>query len=517
MRLFRLTLMASTVIAGATSFALASPADDTIVVGFGSDISTLDPGEIGSRSDANVAGHIFTTLTRISESGEVTPNLAESWSVSADGKDITFKIPSGHVCEDGEALTATDVAYSFTRAADPANEFTGNTPGFVFPSIGFTGADAPDENTVVIHMANKNSLAPGFLNEVYIHCKDSYEKMSKDDATAHPVASGSYKLKSWAAGSEIVLEKWQDPGNFKNIIFRIIPEASTRSAELMAGNVDIITNAAPDQLDAIDASGTAKVQKVQGTRRMYVGFNQKAKFDNTPGGMAIKKADVRRALQYAVDVPTICQQLLNFTCERATGLANPPHDNKDLKPYPYDPAMAEKLLDEAGYPRDANGVRFEMTLQGPRGRYLNDANVTTAVGQYLSDIGVKTTVELFEWSSVYVPMIRAHDAGPMFFLGSGGGLWNAQYDMSDLATVDSGPNYTEWNDPRWFDRWADITKAASADEEDKIVNEMLKVFYDDGPWLLMYFQPDFYGVSNRVSWTARRDEVIELAGATLAK
>lgn len=516
MRLFRLALMASAAIVGASSFALAGPADDTIVVGFGADISTLDPGEIGSRSDANVAGHIFTTLTRISESGEVSPNFAESWSVSDDGKDITFKLQAGRVCEDGEALTAEDAAYSFTRAADPAMEFTGNTPGFVFPSIGYTGAEAVDDTTLVVHMANKNSLAPGFLNEVYIHCKDSYEKLSKDDATAHPVASGSYKLKSWTAGSELVLEKWQDPGNFTNIVFRIIPEASTRTAELMAGNVDIITNAAPDQLDAIDASGSAKVQKVQGTRRMYVGFNQKAKFD-TPGGMAIKKADVRRALQYAVDVPTICEQLLNFTCERATGLANPPHDNKDLKPYAYDPAMAEKLLDEAGYPRDANGVRFEMTLQGPRGRYLNDANVTTAVGQYLSDIGVKTTVELYEWSSVYVPMIRAHDAGPMFFLGSGGGLWNAQYDMSDLATVDSGPNYTEWNDPRWFDRWADITKATSVEEEDKIVNEMLKVFYDDGPWLLMYFQPDFYGVSNRVSWTARRDEVIELNEASLAK
>lgn len=515
MTLFRLTLMASTVLAGATSFALAGPADDTIVVGFGADISTLDPGEIGSRSDANVAGHIFTTLTRISESGEVTPNFAESWSVSEDGKDITFKLQAGRTCEDGEPLTAEDAAYSFTRSADPAMEFTGNTPGFVFPSIGYTGAEALDDTTLVVHMATKNSLAPGFLNEVYIHCKDSYEKMTKDEATAHPVSSASYKLKSWTAGSEIVLEKWQDPGNFQNIVFRIIPEASTRTAELMAGNVDIITNAAPDQLDAIDASGTAVVQKVQGTRRMYVGFNQKAKFD-TPGGMAIKKPEVRRALQYAVDVPTICQQLLNFTCERATGLANPPHDNKDLKPYPYDPAMAEKLLDEAGYPRDANGVRFEMTLQGPRGRYLNDANVTTAVGQYLSDIGVKTTVELFEWSSVYVPMIRAHDAGPMFFLGSGGGLWNAQYDMSDLATVDSGPNYTEWNDPRWFDRWADIAKATSVEEEDKIVNEMLKVFYDDGPWLLMYFQPDFYGVSNRVKWTARRDEVIELNEASLA-
>ena len=64
------------------------------------------------------------------------------------------------------------------------------------------------------------------------------------------------------------------PTKFENIIWRVIPEASTRTAELIAGNVDMITNASPDQVEAIDASSTAKVAKVQGTRRMYVGYHQ---------------------------------------------------------------------------------------------------------------------------------------------------------------------------------------------------------------------------------------------------
>ena len=120
---------------------------------------------------------------------------------------------------------------------------------------------------------------------------------------------------------------------------------------------------------------------MSGTRRIYIGFNQKDMFANTPGGKAIQDARVRRALQYAVDVPTICEQLLNTTCTRATGLVNPPNAHPDLKPYPYDPKMAEKLLDEAGYPKK-DGVRFEITLQAPNGRYLNDKNVALAVGQY---------------------------------------------------------------------------------------------------------------------------------------
>jgi peptide/nickel transport system substrate-binding protein len=221
----------------------------------------------------------------------------------------------------------------------------------VFSSVGFVDAVAIDDLNVQINIAAPNPIAFGLLAEVYIHCKDSYAAMTLDQAATTPIGSGSYKLASWTPGSEVVLEKVQDPGNFQRIIWRIIPEASTRSAELIAGNVDIITNVAPDQLDAVNNSGTATVQSVQGTRRIYVGFNLSEPFAAMPGGDAIQDPAVRRALQYAVDVPTICAQLLNFPCVRATGLVNPPNANPNLEPYPYDPAMAEKLLDEAGWPR----------------------------------------------------------------------------------------------------------------------------------------------------------------------
>ena len=224
---------------------------------------------------------------------------------------------------------------------------------------------------------------------------------------------------------------------------------------------------------------------------------------------------MRRALQYAVDVPTICATLLNTECERATGLVNPPNDNPNLEPYPYDPNMAEQLLDEAGYPRGEDGVRFAITLQAPSGRYLNDANVALAIGQYLSDVGVQTEVELLEWASVYVPLIRAHDAGPLFLLGSGGATWSALYDMANLSTPDAGTNYSEWQNPEWYSGWDRIAETRDEAGQREIINEMLDVFYNDAPWLMMYFQPDFYGVSDRINWQARRDEHIFVDEATL--
>jgi peptide/nickel transport system substrate-binding protein len=507
-------------LAAGAGLALAAPvaaqvADDTLVVGLSADITTFEPAAISSRDNANVARHIFETLFSIEGDGSVVPDLATELKVSDDGLAYTYTIQEGRTCHDGEPLTAEDVAYSFNRAKDPANAFTGNTPGFVFSSVGFVDAVALDDTHVQINIGAPNPIAFGLLAEVYIHCKDSYAAMTLDQAATTPVGSGSYKLASWTPGSEVVLEKVQDPGNFQRIIWRIIPEASTRSAELIAGNVDIITNVAPDQLDAVNNSGTAKVQSVQGTRRIYVGFNLSEPFAAMPGGDAIQDPAVRRALQYAVDVPTICAQLLNFPCERATGIVNPPNANPNLEPYPYDPAMAEKLLDEAGWPRGEDGNRFTIRFQGPRGRYLNDENVVLAIAQYLRDVGLNVELDIMEWGSVYVPLIRERNVGPLFFLGSGGALWSPLYDMTDLAKVDSGTNYTHWDDPRWFDRWADISAAKTPEEQRVIIDEMLQVFYDDGPWLHLYFQPDFYGVSNRLNWTARPDEKVYLFSAAL--
>jgi peptide/nickel transport system substrate-binding protein len=247
---------------------------------------------------------------------------------------------------------------------------------------------------------------------------------------------------------------------------------------------------------------------------MYVGFQFGEAFADAPGYDALQNTAVRVALQYAVDVPTICTSLLGTECERASSMVNPPNNNPNLEPYPYDPAIAEQLLDEAGFPRGDNGVRFETVLMGPRGRYLNDANVVQAIGQYLTDVGVQTTVEILDWSSDYLPRVREKNVGPLFFLGTGGSTWSALYDMADLSAPDAGTNYTNWANADWFELW-DQAQGVDPETERELVNGMLEVFYNDPPWLLLYFQPDFYGVSSRVDWTARRDERLLVYTATL--
>ncbi len=511
--LFALAFM----LAGTAPSLAASP--DTIIVAQAVDASTLDPAQMSARNESNIGQHIWGTLFERKAGGGIEPYFADSYVLSDDGKELTYKIHAGLTCHDGEVLNAEDVAYTFNRAADPKFKFTGNTPGYIFTSVGFIKAEVIAPLTVKVVMSKYNPIAAGMLTDVLIHCKDSYEKMTPEQASQTPVGSGPYRFKEWVKNDHITIEKVDGitlhPANVKTIVWRVVPEASTRAAELMAGNVDIITNVSPDQVQVVNASPTAKVQIVNGTRRIYIGFNQREKFADTPGGKAIQKPEVRKAIQYAVDIPAICETLLNAPCKRATGPVNPPNDNQTLTPYPFDPAMAEKLLDEAGYKRDANGVRFEMTLQSPRGRYLKDGDVALAIGQFLGDIGIKTDVQLLEFASVYVPLIRKHDAGPMFLLGSGGDTFSPLSDMMDFATPESATNYPEWKDDEFFGKWKEIQATHDPARQKPVLDEMLKIFYERGPWLLMYFQPDFYGVNNRLDWQARRDERILLGSAKI--
>ena len=336
---------------------------------------------------------MYGTLYKITETGEIVPYLAKDYTMSEDGTEWTFTLNEGLTCHDGEPLTAEDVAYTFQRAADPANAFTGNTAGFVLDALKYKDARADSDLQATIVTESYSPIGLGLISEVFIHCKDSYSAMSLEEAAANPIGSGPYRFVEWVKDDHVLLEKVENfplrDVAYDELEWKVIPEASTRAAELIAGNVDIITNVAPDQHAAINESGNATVKGVSGTRRMYVGYNQRDIFGDDPGAAAIKDPKVRIALQYAVDVPTICQTLLAFECERASSMVNPPNNNTNLTPYPYDPAMAEKLLDEAGYPRGEDGTRFAITFMSPRGRYLNDVAVGQALAQYLGDVGLK--------------------------------------------------------------------------------------------------------------------------------
>jgi len=487
-------------------------AKDTLTIAQSADMESMEPDNLNSLSSINIADLLWGTLLNITPDGKLVPAMASGYQWNEAGTEISFDIKPGLTCEDGSPLTAEDVVYTFNRAADPKLAMYGNLPGFVYSAIGFVGArqDGPLKATVIVK--GYSSQVPGMLSKAHILCKKDYSRMTARTAAEHVSATGPYKLAEWTHDDRVVLERNDHytlgRGPFQRVIFRDIPEASTRAAELIAGGADLITNVPPDQKEIIDQSGTATVKSVHGTRRMYVGFNFSPSFAGTPGGAAIQKKAVRQALEYAVDVPTLCAQILQMPCERMTGPANLGDPN--MKPYPYDPDKAEALLDAAGYKRGADGVRFHVTLQGPNGRYLQDAMIAQAIGQYLGDVGVDTKVEALDFNSVFAPMSRRHETGPLFFMGNGGATWSAIYDLSLFSTKTAGTNTGLWHNDKFQADFDSLKSVRDPARERAIVDDMLAIFRDDAPWIFLYFQPDFYGVGEQIEWTPRRDELIDV-------
>ena len=429
-----------------TAQTVPRPDDDTIVVVENREPGSLDPSQVGGATGGGnfrILLHLFATLYELGQAdGAIDPYLAHSLDVSEDGTEWTFHLNEGLTCHDGEPLTAEDAAYSFNRMADPANGFTGNSAGFVVASTGFIEARADSELDVTI-VANKpqnRAMRLGLIAEVIVHCKDSYEAMSMDEAARNPVGSGPYSLTEWVPGEYIRANRVEgfEPRDtyFEEIVWRFIPEPSTAVAEVITGNVDILKGFPATQVDAINNSGVAEARSFPGTTRIYIGIqmNPEAGFRvDTPslGADAIMETDVRVALQYAVDVEAICENLLRTVCQRATSLVNRPNNHPTLEPYPYDPMKAEELLDAAGYPRGDDGVRFSLELKARRATGAGGSDVSLAIAQYLTDVGVQTEAIFMETADWREQLIY-HQLGPLYMGGTGGSKWSAQYDMADI-------------------------------------------------------------------------------------
>ena len=213
----RMRPLASLLWAGTASLALvgaaqAQPAEDTIVVGLSRRHHHLRAGQhLVARQRQHRAAHLRHALHHLRRRRGRRPTWPRTSRSRKTGCKYVYTLREGLTCHDGEALTAEDVAYTFNRAKDPANQFTGNTPGFVFSSVGFASAEALDDRRVQINIARKNPIAFGLLAEVYIHCKDSYEKMTLDQAAREPGRLRPLQARLVDARSEVVLEKVENP------------------------------------------------------------------------------------------------------------------------------------------------------------------------------------------------------------------------------------------------------------------------------------------------------------------
>lgn len=337
------------------------------------------------------------------ETGKGVPGLAESWEMSPDGKTWTFKLRQGVQFSGGHGeLTAEDVKYSIERLiGEDSRAGPASTMRRTIDTV-----EVVDTHTVRVNLKLPDyALAEGYFGaaqQLGIVSKAYIEGLGEGAATAPPVGTGAYVLASQQAGSEIVMtlredlgDHWRVDPDFDTVIFKSVPEESTRVAMLQTGEADI----APVSFDSIPTLKGAGINIVsaQQTWSPVVRLGGLILNDEKRSNPDAPWADVRvrQAMNYAVDKQTIIDELFQGEATVAASDTPVPAWN-GVQPYPYDPDQARALLAEAGYP-DGFDITLKTFTTTPGAELPLMAE---AVALYWNDIGINTTIEPVDWPAL---------------------------------------------------------------------------------------------------------------------
>ena len=473
----------------------------TLTVAQGVDATTLDPNDQEETPTQNIVANIFDPLLWRAADGSIEPWLATSvepiddltWEITLRD-DVTF--------HDGEPLTAEVVAWNFRRALDEETpiRFLGNfTP--------LTGVEVTGDYTLRVKTETPYPVFRTHLTRFFIVSQTNYENGAAA-AAENPVGTGPYRFVSWQRDQQLELEAfpdyWQGAPSIPKVVFRPIPEDSSRISELAVGNVNIATNVLPEAVPLIETSGVADVRTVQSIRNIFIVFTA-----TEEGPLADPR--VRRALNLAVDVDAIIESVFGGN---ATPTATPLNNYifgyaEDLDNRQYDLEQARQLLTEAGYESG-----FSFTMGSPSGRYLNDRLVAEAVVGQLAEIGVQAELQVQEWSSYVGQILERQVPTDSYLIGWGNSNYDADRTLFTMlygGTVDGGPDQAVFsyfkNDA--YDKLI-IRARETLDENERLelYHQAQEIVSDEAPWIFLYQQGDVYGVSTDLNWEPVANELI---------
>jgi len=372
-----------------------------LVIGMSTTPTTLDPHEDSSAVQSATSRHIWDSLINLTATSGSDPELATEWK-NIDPTHWEFKLREGVKFHDGSEFNADDVVASLLRARDKPSQ------GFASYTRNIANVTAKDPFTVIVETKTPDPLILNSLSRIRIisaDCKDA--SVQEFDSGKCAIGTGAYSYVSYAPGSNLTLKRNDDyfPGasHWSNVTLRFLPDDGARLASLLSNEIDIIEALPADGMSRVEGNDRLQVINGQSSRLVYMGVDVErdvspfvkaadgSDLDKNP----LKDLNVRKALLMSINRPAIVDRVMQkngtvadqFVAEGYAG-----HSDK-VEQVGYDPEAARALLAEAGYPDG-----FSVTLHGPAGRYVKDAEVLQAVGQMFTRIGVRSRVEVLPWS-----------------------------------------------------------------------------------------------------------------------
>jgi peptide/nickel transport system substrate-binding protein len=506
-----------------------STSDNRIVIGISADVQTLNTLFAFSYEESAITDLLYPGLLDFrwnNERGELDPYpmIAKSWEWSEDSSYIKFIIRDDIYWSDGTKLTTNDVVYSYDMFSDPDvqsrligtfNFFYKDENGIIDIDKTFTIVSPTEfeihfpENAAVKLIDLSIPVIPE-----YIFSNVQRDQLSSNDISFNPVSSGAFKLKKWDRNQSIVLEA--DSTSFlfsenqvSEIVFKIIPDYTSRLLQLKKGEVDLIELVKVEDMDELKSNDNISVINNAGREYDYIGWNN---IDPELFSSEIVKpnkffgsSNVRKALTMAINRKEILEEYLLNQGELASSPVSPIFKsvfNDQVKPYQYNPDEAKKLLAQAGWAdKDKNGIlenggeEFKFKMYYPVGNPLREY-ASVVIKNNLKAVGIEVTTEKMELGAF---IDNLYDRK----LDSWMAAWGVPIPLDLKPYWYSDPNigvlnFACYGNPEVNEILDVLETKISREERVELVKEFQLLIHNDEPITFLYWTPNLVAYNNRI-------------------
>jgi peptide/nickel transport system substrate-binding protein len=449
--------------------------------------NSLDLPQCAERNASTTAWQMYDTLVWLNDEGAFEPALAESWDVSEDGAEYTFNLRQDVTFHNGEPFNADAVVFSWERAKDG---------GFEYSNLwqAATSVEKVDDYTVKITTDGPDALFLSTIADNWAIIPPKYfQEVGQEGFNEHPMGTGPFMFVEWVKGDHITMKAnpdyWREGvPKIETLIFRPIPESSTRVAAIQTGEVDVVTRLSSEEAKSLLGVPNVTVIKYPVERVFYIAFNNLTTGKDQP----TIDPNVRQAMNYAVDLQAIVDSLFDGFAKPAIGFVTTGElGYDDAGPFGYDPDKAKSLLAEAGYPDG-----FEMDMACPAGAYTNFEEVCEAIVGYLGEVGINVNLEIME-SGHYWELEANKELPPLF-----GDSWSAvdgeAYRRLIGALGGEDAAYAAWNDPEIQAMLKDIQATVDREQRAKLYGDLQVYMRENPPFIYLYEPFTFEAINTRV-------------------
>ena len=482
----RLTIMIAMLLGFNLTLVACSPqggrgaADPVLLnVGATAEPTGLDPATTtGAGTPFVLLYNVYETLVRIDEKGEIKPLLARSWSANSEGSVYTFKLEPNATFASGKPVDAAAVIASFGRTRDGEN-----TTGVLKSQMSrIKDMRAVDNHTVEVTLSAPSQR---WLYDITSTAGIIYDLSTGQDLNAQPAGSGPYTFSRHEVGSMVSLVRnqkyWGTGPRVEEVNFRYYADANAMVTAMLSSQLDIVSNLTVPQ-SVGQFSDTSRFKVLEGTTNgeVVLGFNH--------SNPALSNLKVRQAINHAIDRRAVLDSAWGGK-GTLIGSMVPPTDPwyEDLSnTYPYDPAKAKQLLEEAGY---ASGLTLRLRVPtlpyGPP--------IAKLVAAQLREVGIEVSVDELEFSTWLEQVYKQHD-----------------YDMTVVAHVEpwdissfANPEYYwRYNNQQFTELINKADAASTSKEQEATLKQAAKVLADDAAADWLFLLPNLVVTTTEISGVA---------------